>query len=418
LQRAERVFAAALAGLTIFTRVNYGLYALTLFTIDGAIALVHAHKERRGKVVARSIELGEVILAALLSITSLAAIFRHQLSAFVGQGLIAPSLGIWTYSKPAFGDDGRGATGLVLLVFVHSWLALRASSARGRQMWAAMALAVFALGAYAGTFSPHGFTLLGLCAVVALIANQFTRAALRRTEFAALLGCALFLHYYVSLPDFAHQFPATAPLVFLLPLLTTRAEANWPTRFQQRAGIALVTLLAGPVVLRTARFSSDAIPGLHLMAIDWPRDGDAALIAKSWQWLVPPFTALFPDENENLVVRFLRPRTGEFEPVYIGLQDHSRPFINDMRLYFALGRWPATRHHMLGSGVSNTPEAASEMVQDLITRGVRWVVLWQENRPSRGFYRQNPPGARLLDDYLRAHYSPVAEFGPFEIRRR
>jgi hypothetical protein len=418
LQRTMRILATAMAALTLFTRVNFGSYVLALIVIDGCIAVVHAHREPRGQVAARSIELGEVIVSACFSIASLATIFRRQLPAFIDQVLIAPSLGLWTYSKPAFGADGAGITGLLLLTFVPSWLALRASPTRARRLWFAIALAMLALGAYSGVLNPHGFTLLGFLAIVAPIANQFTRAALKRSEFAALLGCALFLHYYVSLPDFAHQFPATAPLAFLLPPLVTPREANWPTRLHQRAGIALVTLLAAPVALRTAGLSNDALTGFHLMATKWPKEGDAARISESWPYLGPPLSAVFPDENESIVVRFLRPRTGEFEPVYVGLMDHSRPFINNMRLYFALGRLPGTRHHMLGSGVSNTPEAESAMIQDLIERGVRWVVLSKGYAPYRGFPEQNPPGARLLDDYLSAHYSFVAAVGPFEIRRR
>jgi hypothetical protein len=416
--RAERLLAAALGALTLFTRINYGLYALALFVADGAIAIWNAQVTRDGTLARRSMELAEVILAALLSTASLTAIYQHQLASFVQQVLVAPSLGIWTYSKPAFGADGEGATGLVLLQFVPSWLALRAASARGRRTWVVLALAVSAIGAYVGTLSPHEFTVLGLFVIMAPLANQIGRAALPRAEFVALLGCAFFLHYYVSLPDFAHQFPATAPLALLLPVLANCRPANWHGRLQQGAGVALVAVLAAPVMLRTHRLGSDALTGAHLMATRWPKGGDAALIGQSEPWLMPPFSALFPDENENLVVRYLQERTGEHDHVYIGLQDHSRPFLNDMRLYLILGRWPGARHHMLGAGVSNTAEAESEMIQDLITRGVRWVVLWQGYRPYRGFHRQNAPGARLLDDYLSTNYRPVKEFGPFEIREK
>jgi hypothetical protein len=260
-----------------------------------------------------------------------------------------------------------------------------------------------------------------LFALAALVGNQLTTNSLERRDFTSLLAISLFLHYYVYRPDFEHQAPSMALMIFLLPTLFGVHGQSWPDERTARAAFGFVLLLGLPAaVLPPIQYRQAGIDA-PAVAVDLLRSGfsggsDAARIAAAPRPLSGSLGILYPRNDETRVVQFVRAQTTERDAVYVGLADHSLPYLNNMRVYWMLGRRVGSRHYMLMTGFTNNVAAQSEMIADLQARHVRWVVLWKGLPADRYFLSRNLPGATLLDEYLASHYHTVAVFGDFEIR--
>jgi hypothetical protein len=100
------------------------------------------------------------------------------------------------------------------------------------------------------------------------------------------------------------------------------------------------------------------------------------------------------------------------------MADHRRTFVNDMRLYWLLGRRVGTAQFMLAAGLTDTAEVQREIIRDLSQRQVRWVVLWQGMASPPGFDERNSRGSTELDDHLAHAFRPVATFGAFTVKVR
>jgi hypothetical protein len=135
---------------------------------------------------------------------------------------------------------------------------------------------------------------------------------------------------------------------------------------------------------------------------------------------LPPQVArtIVDDSAEIEAARYLSAQSGPSDPVYVGLADHSRPYINDIRFYWILDRPVGSRHTMLMTGIISAREAQAEVIQDLERRRVDWVVLW-DGVPESSANRIAPErGAALLDEYIRGAYDPRARFGAFTVSAR
>jgi hypothetical protein len=84
-----------------------------------------------------------------------------------------------------------------------------------------------------------------------------------------------------------------------------------------------------------------------------------------------------------------------------------------------MGRMPATRWHHFDSGLQTSEPIQREMVGELESRKVRFVILettWDGIAEPNGSGRSS--GVRVLDDYLRGAYSAVAQFGDVYVLER
>ncbi|MEM7689271.1 MAG: glycosyltransferase family 39 protein [Pseudomonadota bacterium] len=124
---------------------------------------------------------------------------------------------------------------------------------------------------------------------------------------------------------------------------------------------------------------------------------------------------LLPEDYE-IVSRFLERHVPEDERILIGLSRHDRVFVNPMVLYASANRLPATMWAQYDPGVQTTRSVQEEMVRDLQSAGVRWVVRdgnFDDIREPNGSARSS--GVTLLDDYLDAAFRPIASSGSISI---
>ena len=90
-----------------------------------------------------------------------------------------------------------------------------------------------------------------------------------------------------------------------------------------------------------------------------------------------------------------------------------------MLFYFLAGRPSATAWHHMDPGVQTTAMVQRRMVAELDRRRTKVVVIeteWDTVAEPNGSAVGS--GVTLLDDYIRAHYQPVAHFGDIAVLRR
>lgn len=103
------------------------------------------------------------------------------------------------------------------------------------------------------------------------------------------------------------------------------------------------------------------------------------------------------------LVKYVQVNTKRNEPIFSGVQDHSRLYVNDALLYFLTDRPPADRFLELEPGIANTQHGQEEIIQALQGKKVRVIVLISllSNEPN---LTSRSNGVTILDEYIRANY--------------
>ena len=111
-------------------------------------------------------------------------------------------------------------------------------------------------------------------------------------------------------------------------------------------------------------------------------------------------------------VLYVQRRTAADDPVFIGVPRHDRIVVNDVLLYFAMNRPPATKWYEFDPGLQTSAPIQQEIVGELQRTKPRLVVIganWGEVRePNDSAFSS---GVTVLDDYIRHTFEPVATFG-------
>lgn len=123
------------------------------------------------------------------------------------------------------------------------------------------------------------------------------------------------------------------------------------------------------------------------------------------------------------IVDFVRANVPPDEPIYVGLARHDAIVIGQMSFYFLADRPISTRYHELHPGVSDREDVQREMIADLERDRVRCVIRWRFGWPDARLdeilaarRRERPElGARVLDEYLDAHFEVVATHGEYDV---
>ena len=103
------------------------------------------------------------------------------------------------------------------------------------------------------------------------------------------------------------------------------------------------------------------------------------------------------------LVRYIHGNTKPNEAIFSGVTDHSRLFINDTVIYFLTGRPPADRYLELEPGISNTVHGQQTIVNSLLQKNVRLIVLvdivgYEPNQTSKS------NGVYILNDFISQNY--------------
>lgn len=127
-------------------------------------------------------------------------------------------------------------------------------------------------------------------------------------------------------------------------------------------------------------------------------------------------SAVRPPINYLRVARYLKANTAPDEAIFVGVRHHDRIFVDAVTLYFLAERLPATHWHQFDPGLQTRADIQSSIITELDTQGTKWVVRdgsFENSREPNGSAFSS--GVTILDNYLKAHYRPVASAGTVEI---
>jgi len=119
--------------------------------------------------------------------------------------------------------------------------------------------------------------------------------------------------------------------------------------------------------------------------------------------------------DQEQAVEYIMAHTKDSESIFVGNRRHDLIFLNDIGFYFLSNRRSATKYHELFPGVASTRAIQEEIVHDVVSKNVNWVVLFDEPESGEPNASSVNSGVHFLDDFIHSKYAPVAEFGSYEI---
>jgi hypothetical protein len=422
----------ALAGLSTLLRFNFGLYAACVVVIDLVMEQLRAAHQAFNRVWFRRLaaDLGAFMVPFLLVNVA------FWVSVYHGKALFA-LVDVFTTSKATTGSmrfiDVSRLQGAVV-AWPCAWVFLSEVLTSGRlSKRALLALApvpvlltVLVVGRALPAVAPV-LTALGALSVLFLYVAV---GGFGRAEFCFLLYLAFSLHYYFTRADEYHLVQMMTILKMGIPLLVLPLSRTNPESGRDFArGVAFV-LLAIVIGLGVTGFGAlwrpdlaDFLDGLRCIGGAASRISDADRLAArdtNSPWIyAQKGEVLRRDESD--AIAFIRAKTAPEETIFVGAQDHSRVYVNDLRIYWLAQRMPCCRVIDMSPDVMLHADVQAQIISDLNRNRVRWAIL--ESNAETGhaaatFFRRVRPGARLLDDFLAANYEPAASFGTFSVRAR
>jgi len=421
----------ALAGLSTLLRFNFGLYAACVVVIDLVMEQLRTSGQAFNRVWFR--RLAADLCAFMVPFLMVNAAF--WVSVYHGKALFA-LVDVFITSKTTTGSMRFIDVSLLqggVVAWPCAWVFLSEILTSGRlSKRALLALApvpvlltVLMVGRALPAVAPV-LTALGALSVIFLyvVVGGFGRA-----EFSFLLYLAFSLHYYFTRADDYHLVQVTTILkmgipLFVLPL----SRSNQESGRDAARGVAFV-VLAIVIGLGVTGFGAlwrpdlaDFLDGLRCISGAASRISDADRLAArdtNSPWIYAhKGEVLRRDESD--VIAFIRAKTAPEETIFVGAQDHSRVYANDVRIYWLAQRMPCCRVIDMSPDVVLHADVQAQIISDLNRNRVRWAILESnaETGDAAAFYRRVRPGSRLLDEFLAANYEPAASFGKFSVRAR
>ncbi|MFN0104377.1 MAG: hypothetical protein ACKV2U_20100 [Bryobacteraceae bacterium] len=286
----------------------------------------------------------------------------------------------------------------------------------------AIALLLFGV-AMAGRNRP---VIVGILVILQLGAVLFLHIVvhrLERSEFCVLAFSCCVFHYFISRADWSHWrvLPAVDAILLSFLVISRPEKANSPGSSISKGTSMAVLLAAAFLLLATVEYRpspnhlrSGAKVIASLAAQPHLSDTDRLFGPDRELW-----AALYPYANELRALHYVRERTGSTDPIFVGVQDHSRVFYNNLRLYWLAGRPIGTRVFQLETRVATEVAVQTKIIEDLERNGVNWIIIDCQPVPGdETFLAAAYVGSNLLDKYIASHYRENARYGQYAVLTR
>lgn len=217
-------------------------------------------------------------------------------------------------------------------------------------------------------------------------------------------------------------FACIPPAILLLAVLYEKREV-FPRAVRMGTAallglFALATLGAVRRELKDMRSSHTSIPEHVLRA----RRGTLPGVQTSWCRERNPLTrglCFVEDDGRLEAIEYLERHTVAGQTLFSGVPHHDTIFADDMLLYFAVPRMPATKWADFGPGLQNDRVIQAEMVRELERNVPPFVIIdGQINEAHEANDSSKSSGVTLLDDYLHSYYRQVEQFSEMAIFAR
>lgn len=103
------------------------------------------------------------------------------------------------------------------------------------------------------------------------------------------------------------------------------------------------------------------------------------------------------------------------EPIYIGVADHSKIFVNNVMLYFLIQNEIPTSYHELHPGVATTEKIQKQIIDEI--NGIGYIILWSNDYCEATNDSCNSSGVYVLDEYIKNNYVTIETIGEYQILR-
>jgi hypothetical protein len=205
------------------------------------------------------------------------------------------------------------------------------------------------------------------------------------------------LGYLLGRTDVFHLVPLATVLPVMLTWTAAVSRLPW-------LKVALLTALALIAIYGVERRAGQLLHPPAGAAVPGPA-GDGVQTS--------PADALALASLQGALARITRPG----EPIFVTDPETDRVTAGDPLLYVITGHPNATGYDVMQPGVVTTAPVQTEIVGSLRRAHTRVVVRWLDPRAEQaepnGSSRSS--GVHILDDYLKAHYRPLARYGVYQV---
>jgi hypothetical protein len=417
-------FSAATAGVVLVwlawlaTPAYAWLLALACAVLACGLALHASHRESRGAWIASGVALGAAgclrhdlfvyLVAALVALAMVRAAFRRRLAPTDAErltlrrlilGASVPLAVVWI---PTLALAGVGPTLRDLyLTQVQHVMPARVLPMPELMPLVSMPPLPFRMPAFIarGYEGAVAMTLVGpVLALAALVWRE--RLGLRGSLGPALLLAlsAAVIPQMAGRTDPYHSFLTVAPALLLLCALVESLGRG------PGLGRALTVAIAIGVM---------GIPVTRQLEIPDPPE------PSPWQSRYPRYGSVpEPEAAREAMLAFVLEHTAPEDPIYVGLADHARVFVNEVDIYYLTERTGATRIMQFDPNVVNREDVQREMAAEI--EAARPTVAILSTRYSHLIEpnESRNRGSSFLDDYLRSSYEVAGRAGPYQLLLR
>jgi hypothetical protein len=207
-----------------------------------------------------------------------------------------------------------------------------------------------------------------------------------------------------------------------LLLVATLFQQRWA--FQRYLRISIV-VLASLSIMAPAWTALRQLKNLHKEHASIPESVWASVRGRTpalrTAWCSTPNAAtrglcFLPTDDEIQAIEFIDAHTRPDQKLFVGVPRHDKIFANDMLIYFASQRLPATPWAEFDTDLQSQAEIQKQMIRDLELSSPPFIVLDSEfenvNEPNDS---ARSSGVTLLDDYIGKNHKQVQKFGTLSI---
>jgi hypothetical protein len=419
-----------LTGLALLYRVNFGAYVAVVILIDLLLQWWFSGEERWSLKRLRNGFLDLVAYAGPLIVCCVGFClwaYGGNISAGVYQFTVKTQNIMYLRG---FIILEYSAELVCALVLPFGWFFFRIL--KGKDQLSAKALipvifAVVILGlAIVGRTHPSVAAIVVALELACVVFLHLWVYRLERSEFCVLLFLCCLLHYYLSRADLPHWriLPIIESMLVGFLVFSRFDEEKEEIASPVSRGTALAVLGAASCVLLAANdFRPAAVhmrngPKVIASLIRHPDWSDTERLLGPAP-PAPVWASIYSDEDELQTLRYLRTITGNNDPIFVGVKDHSRVFFSNLRIYWLADRPIGSKVFQLETRVATEPDVQQGIIADLERNGVKCVVLDLKQLEGDDTFRQiGYVGSKLLDEYIDGHFREEARFGKLAVLTR
>ena len=420
--------SGVLTALALLARVNFGGYVLVVIAID-FLQRLWLDRRHRGRFRLRS-ELTALSAFVLPLITVTVGfcvwVYGDEIAVGVSQFIVTAQRVMALRSFIELEFAAPLASGMAVPFF---WFYFRLLNGTDRfspkaLFPAAIYVALFMVALAGRRHLSVAMTVVALELTAVVLLHIFIRR-LERGELSTVVFFCCVLHYYVSRADWDHWRIVPIAGTLLIPFLFVTNYEPGQDRYASSSTRGTALTLMTVVIfgfLSASAFRpqlADLRNGLSLAAgiLHDPRATDsermlsAVLPSPAWE-------SIYADRDELAALRYVRAKSSNSTPLFVGVKDHSRTFWNNLRMYWLADRSIGVRTFQLEDRVATEAPVQEGIIADLEGNRATWIVLDCVQEGDAQFRRSNYQGSTLLDQYIATHFGEEARFGRYAIVTR